>query len=272
MKGTNVAMIDYRNELIGQFNEIRGMINTLEKRKTRYKGLDDGKILVTSCRGVPQYYFRKNGDKKREYIKTARRDMIRLLIQRDYDEKLLRELKPLMKRMEAFIKGYDIGMIDRVYSGLCRGRKEMISPIRSTEEMRIEEWYNSFNGGKNSVEVAVAHKTIKGETVRSKSEKIIADYLYSMKIPYVYEPEFLLKDRRHIFPDFAIYSVRKDKTIYWEHLGLVNDPEYAVKNLKKLISYEKSGLVLGDTLLISLESAESPLDFEAVKKKLESAL
>ena len=78
-------MIDYRNELIGQFNEIRGMINTLEKRKTRYKGLDDGKILVTSCRGVPQYYFRKNGDKKREYIKSARRDMIRLLIQRDYD-------------------------------------------------------------------------------------------------------------------------------------------------------------------------------------------
>ena len=46
-------MIDYKNELIEQFNEIRGMINTLEKRKARYKGFEGGKILVTSCRGVP---------------------------------------------------------------------------------------------------------------------------------------------------------------------------------------------------------------------------
>lgn len=265
-------MIDYKNELIEQFNEIRGMINTLEKRKARYKGFEGGKILVTSCRGVPQYYFRKKCDKKREYIRSERKDVIRLLLQRDYDEKLLRELKSLMKRMEIFIKGYDIEIIDKIYMGLCRGRKEMISPIQLTEEMRIEEWYNKINGGKNSVEMAVAYKTIKGEAVRSKSEKIIADYLYSMKVPYVYEPEFVLKDKRHVFPDFALYSARKNKTIYWEHLGRVDDPDYAVKNFKKLIAYEKSGLVLGDTLLISTECAECPLDFETVKKKLEAVL
>jgi hypothetical protein len=82
----------------------------------------------------------------------------------------------------------------------------------------------------------------------------------------------VLKNGRHVFPDFALYCSSKNKTIYWEHLGLADDPGYAVKNLKKLIVYEKSGLVLGDTLLISIESAESPLDFEVIKKKLKLVL
>ena len=48
--------------------------------------------------------------------------------------------------------------------------------------------------------------TIKGERVRSKSEKIIADELYRYQIPYKYEfPLTLATHNRNIqlYPDFT---------------------------------------------------------------------
>lgn len=265
-------MIDYKKELREQLEEINVMIASIEKKIPKYKGLAEGSIRVTSCRGVHQYYFRKKGEAKKKYIESSKKDTVRLMLQREYDEKLLRELSNFKKRLESFLKFYDVGVIDRMYDGLCAGRKEMVIPIKTTTSMKLEELQKKTVGETNTIKTQTSYKTLKGEYVRSKSEKIIADYMYSMKIPYVYEPEFTLESGRHVYPDFAIYSIRKNKTLYWEHLGLVDNPEYAVKNFRKLIEYEKSGLVLGDTLLISAESAEIPLDFDIIKKKLDSVI
>ena len=61
-------------------------------------------------------------------------------------------------------------------------------------------------------------------------------------------------------------------TIYWEYLGLVSDADYAMKNYAKLESYERNGILLGDTLLVSMETAENPLDLALIRKKIETFL
>lgn len=265
-------MIDYTKEMKAQLREIRTMINKLEGRKSMYTGLEQGKIIVSKSNGSLQYYLRKLGEVKAKYIHSQNKEQVRLMLQREYDEKLIKELYKQEKRMERFLKNHDIARIDSIYENMCAGRKELVTPVKPTQEMRVNKWLDEHQGQKNTISAAPLYKTNKGEMVRSKSEKILADYFYNLKIPYAYESSFMLHDGRVVYPDFALYSVRKDKTVYWEHLGLVDNPEYAIKNIKKLIDYEKSGLILGDTLLLSAESAESPLNLEAIKKKVEAVL
>ena len=63
--------------------------------------------------------------------------------------------------------------------------------------------------------------TAKGERVRSKSEKILADYFYSRKIPYHYEKPLHLRGYGIVYPDFTLLSRKTRREVYWEHEGLV---------------------------------------------------
>ena len=60
--------------------------------------------------------------------------------------------------------------------------------------------------------------TDRGERVRSKSEKILADYFYRQGIPYKYECPLYLKGFRQVYPDFTFLSRRTGKEIYWERI------------------------------------------------------
>ena len=84
--------------------------------------------------------------------------------------------------------------------------------------------------------------TDRGERVRSKSEKILADYFYRQGIPYKYECPLYLKGFRQVYPDFTFLSRRTGKEIYWEHHGRLDDPLYAQNMVKKLQAYEKNGI------------------------------
>ena len=80
-------------------------------------------------------------------------------------------------------------------------------------------------------------KTKRGEYVRSKSEKILADLFYENGIPYQYEPAFRLINGKLVYPDFVLLNVRERKTFYWEHYGLASDETYSTKNIDKLCLY-----------------------------------
>jgi hypothetical protein len=84
------------------------------------------------------------------------------------------------------------------------------------------------------------HKTKRGETVRSKSEVIIADALASNNINYVYEKDLIINNQRKS-PDFTIQY--GGVTYYWEHLGMLNDSEYSYKWEKKKNWYRKNDIL-----------------------------
>ena len=54
--------------------------------------------------------------------------------------------------------------------------------------------------------------------------------------------------------------------MYWEHFGLLDDPDYLEKSLVKVIAYELSGYYPGDRLIISSETARQPLDMRLLEK------
>ncbi len=263
-------MRDYSFELQEQLNELASLRKIADKRLKALKNTEKGSLRVTTSHGYPQYYFKEEGSKTERYISTAEKDKIKSLVQCEYDKKVHDEIVSLEKRLRRFLSSYDISKLDKTYDKLCKGRKSFVVPIKPTQSMKVKDWYEQNKGMQNTFEIKNPFLTIKGETVRSKSEKIIADYFYNMDIPYVYEPKYTLVNGRTLYPDFALYNYRDNSTVYWEHMGLVDDTDYLSKNIKKIMLYEKNGLVLGQNLMISYESSDSPLDMNIIKEKLES--
>lgn len=260
-------MINYKNELNKQLQELKQLERVISNRQKQYKGIDEGYVRVSNCRGYYQYYYKKNRDEKERYIPKYEQSMLQLLIQRDYDEKAHKRITELISKLEKFIRKYDIDSINELYENLNDGRKELVEPICPTKEMIIEEWYSHHPGNRNSFERKYEFPTIRGELVRSKSEKILADYFYNKGIPYVCEPEIKLQSGKCVYPDFGILNVRLNKTLYWEHLGLIDQEGYASRNFEKLLDYEACGLILGRNLIITLETQERPLDIKVVDEK-----
>ncbi|MBQ3795241.1 MAG: hypothetical protein II842_02975 [Butyrivibrio sp.] len=274
-------MIDYTEELRKQLEELNLLLEEADNRLKKSWNIEEGKIRVCSSHGCPQYHFKAKGEEKERYIPTYEKDKIKALVQREYDRNIKKELESSRNKLQKFLKSYDINNIDAAYENLHQGRKSLITPIIPSQAMKIEEWYRNNPGNNNPFEKDVAFTTKRGETVRSKSEKILADAFLDYGIPYQYEPCYELANNffeenlynswgyvKRKYPDFVLLNVRKDKTIYWEHLGLIGELDYATRNFEKLMDYEKNGLILGDNLIVTLETLERPLDIKVVEEKI----
>ena len=265
-------MIDYSKELFEQKEEIERLIRAVTKQKEEYTGLPEGTIKVSPSGGRPQYFLRKERTAKAEYVPTKERELIAKLIKKEYAIRSLRELEEMKKCLQKFLDKYHPKALQRQYANLCEGRKVFVTPIELTDEMYVEKWFSEHLGEQNPFPEQGKYETEQGEYVRSKSEKILADTFYKMKVPYRYEAQLNLGLGRYVYPDFTCLNVRKRKTIYWEHLGLLNVDAYASKNHEKLALYEQNGILLGDNLMISFETADCPLNTAVLRKKIEAIL
>ena len=262
---------NYKRELEEQLKEIDTLIRLNNKNLSKLKKLPDDGVKASTVRGCDQYYLVDKKSGKRIYAGKEKRKLIQGVIQRDYALAVDKKLADLRKKLERFIAKYDISEVSALYENLPVARKHIVNPIIEPEDIYIEKWLLAYPGNQNSYPEEGLSQTNNGEMVRSKSEKIIADALEKYNVPYQYEPMLEL-GYNTIYPDFVTLNIRTRKTIYWEHLGIVADIEYATKNFKKIQGYEKKGYLLGRDLIITMESAEAPIDVKLVEKKIKEFL
>ena len=74
--------------------------------------------------------------------------------------------------------------------------------------------------------------------VRSKSEVIIANMLVDRDIPFKYEKPLYAADGTMYLPDFTVTF--RGETYYWEHVGMLDRPDYKAHWEKKQKWYEKN--------------------------------
>jgi hypothetical protein len=104
------------------------------------------------------------------------------------------------------------------------------APAQLSQAAPASRWLNG------EWEDGLKYKTRSGIRVRSKIEKIIADYLSSERIRFVYEPRLLLGEQ--LFrPDF--FLPRYD--LYYEHFGM-DTIDYLAATEAKLDAYRKADL------------------------------
>jgi len=104
-----------------------------------------------------------------------------------------------------------------------------------------------------------------GVRVRSKSESIIAGLLEANNISYKYEAPLHTDDQTY-YPDFTVWSAKDEQVLYWEHFGMVDDPEYESAMWKKLASYKAHGIVQWDNLLTTYETNANPFNAQKIQR------
>ena len=264
-------MESYSAQLKQQMKELETLIDKTERKTKNYLGLEHKSLRVSNRKNGYQYYIVEDNSNP-QFVRKKDKALAKKIAQRDYEEKTLKALRNQRYQINRFLHLYDSSAIENVYERMGGARKALVEPIVLSDEEYINNWIKKHVGEQNSFPEQGKFITEKGEYVRSKSEKIIADMFFKHGIPYCYEPVLELHGGKIVYPDFITLNVRKRRSYYWEHLGLVSDEDYATKNFSKLQLYEKSGYIIGNQVLISMESDTNPLDVRIIEKRIKDYL
>ena len=115
------------------------------------------------------------------------------------------------------------------------------------------------------------HASKRGEKLRSKAEVDIANELFahSDELLYFYElPIYIAALNKYFYPDFTIINLRTGEIWFWEHLGVMDNPEYASNSIYKINMYATEGIVLGKNLLLTMETKNQPLDYRLIQNNI----
>ena len=227
-----------------------------------------GHVKVRTVNGAAFYDFYLSSHDRHSMRYLRKKDgkdrrLIRELIQKGYDQKVLKKAKrelDLLIRVAAF---YEQGCAEELYEMLSPGRREFVHPIILTDEEYADYFQKMELKKKKPLQEGEGFKSQRGERVRSKSEVFIANTLLHRDRKYHYECAVEVIDHltgfpHTVYPDFYVLNPRTRKSYYWEHFGKCDDPAYVNDNINKLIDYRSAGITLGDNLIITLETKTSP--------------
>jgi hypothetical protein len=151
--------------------------------------------------------------------------------------------------------------ITLIYQGDPNELKQFADPERSETALRLTNLFAEpdlveTKPGK-FLERGLIHTTSRGDVVRSKSEALIAELLHGRKVDYAYERKLTFDDGSFRYPDFTIEDDDLGRTVYWEHLGMLNDSVYAERWAAKRKWYADHGVAeypaTGADMLVSTE-------------------
>lgn len=243
------------------------------QKQNDLKKAPDGTLRIAQRHGKPQFYVKNSkSDKKEKYLSGKLLETASRLAQKDYDYKLLTILAKQIAAIKAFRKNYTAHSLSQLYEKLVPSRKKLVVPVVIPDDEFVKFWLKEKHYGKDFKDDLPGYYTQQGERVRSKSEIIIADMLFNNGIPYKYEVPVELKHFGTVYPDFTCLDLKSRKEIVWEHFGMMDDPDYVKKTLKKLQDYTESGYIIGKNLIVTFESGEVPLSTKIVKKLIEEYL
>lgn len=247
--------------------EIKMLEHLVKDAELRLKSAPQGKLCVSAKgKGYECYLVeeeRKDGYKK-TYISVNEKELSAGLAQKEYDQKMIAYATKRISGIRKFLKLYEATSLDKLYDKIHLGRKNLIRKMYISDDEYARHWQHASYLKKKMQEDDREIYTEKGERVRSKSEKIIADKLYSLGIAYRYECQLKLAGNVILHPDFTILKMPERKEVYLEHLGMLDDGEYVDGAIWKLNVFEKNGIYLGERLFLTHETGKHPLNMRTL--------
>lgn len=226
----------------------------------------EGRLRISHTKGRPQYFFRKDPeDPDWTYIRKKDSSLAYDLAQKDYLLRLLRAAETELYHVEAALKNHHPDALVNAYLSLSPARRKLVRPCIQPKEVLIRNWLAYRYEPKPFSAADPEIFTEKGERVRSKSEKMIADKLALMGIPYRYEAPLILDRYTTIHPDFTLLHADAGREIYLEHNGMMDDSGYSIKAVRRINQYIRHGFFPGDGLLLTFETSSVSLDMRTVE-------
>ena len=255
-----------KEEIIRRIEELEEIIRVKEAALSH---APKGVINIASNDTRTQYLFKeKPSSKYRKYLKIEEVSLVHALCQKDYDEKILQAARKELKSLEYAIKNYPLLTCEDIYSHLNFHRQKHVTPIILPDEEFVKQWEQVDYPRMGFSEDYPEYYTDKEERVRSKTEIFIANALNKHNIPYKYECPLYLNGYGTVHPDFTVLNVRLRKEIYWEHMGMMDNPEYTETALQKIETYQKNDIFPGDRLILTHETSRHPLNSRIIEKMI----
>lgn len=247
----------------------------LEIVESRLQDPVSGRMEVVKRKNKAEFYKctgpGPDSVRTRTYLKHADIEEARRLAQAAYDKKALKIISGQIKAADAFLKRWDEDKLKTLYRRMAPERRQLIEPVEVDDETYAAQWLNKvYEPGRFDPDYPEIY-TNNGERVRSKSEKIIADELLRRNIPYLYEYPFIIEGRK-VRPDFYMLNVRTRKAFIMELLGMMDDPDYAKNNVRKLNSYAREGFIPGKNLILLYETQNQPVDMTVFRILMDTYL
>lgn len=196
-------------------------------------GLPPGKLICT--RNENRYKWFQSDGHSSSYIHKKNRPLAEQLAIKKYLSIREKELQHELKALEFYL---------RHHSESAGQAEQLLLDPRYPEQL--------------------IHRTASGIYVRSKSEAIISMFLYINKIPFRYEHALELGDII-VHPDFTIRHPVTGEYFYWEHFGMMDDPDYRENTFSKLERYSYHEIYPSMQLITTFETKESPLASDMVE-------
>lgn len=248
-------------------------INNRIRKLTPYTLVYPGKnIKITKDRDRVVYRIYDSFDKTTRYLSGKNTKMITELCNKRYAENAIRTLEQNLKAADKFLNAYS-GMeeyrLSESSNAIFRAFNRDIALDYAAER---ERWAAMEYVRNPYYEEHLIHPSVRGELYRSKSECLIADSLLECGLAYIPEHPLKLRNGNTIYIDFKILVPESFEIVYWEHFGLMDNPEYASKNSKRIVQLNDSGIITGKNLIITMETRDCPLSKPYVMSVIENQI
>ncbi|MBQ8084053.1 MAG: hypothetical protein IJ241_07720 [Clostridia bacterium] len=256
----------------------------IEELTRRIANAPPGHLVISKPKGSPVKYYQavfvvREGKRveQRTYIAKKDAGLQKALAEKGYHEMVLRSVKREHAVIKRFLKQFPSDCPETIFEKMADERKALVEPYWESTDAFVERWLNEEYPRKQFYKDDIYYVTERGERVRSKSELIIANWLYQHGIPYRYECALELWDpyesrRITIYPDFTLLDPATGKTFYLEHFGMMSDEQYFRAAMDRLALYEANGYYVGESLILSFESDKVPLDIRQLGRRLDHYL
>ena len=250
-------------------NEVVELKEEIKKVEKRLQKVPEGNLRISKKANKVECYYKNEEkeikekgkiNKKGRYIRKSEIELAKQIAQRDYDQAIVKNAKERVRAIESFLRRYNKTNLKSISEKLHPCRKELLDNLIISDKDYVAAWQSQTYTGKGFRNDEQVITTERGERVRSKSEKIIADKLYMLDIPYHYEQPLHLKSGVTIYPDFTILKMPEREEVYLEHFGMLDDLDYINKTFYKIKTYEKNNVYIGVNLFVTHETSRNPLN------------
>lgn len=258
--------------MISEISEIlRKRFNELEEiKKLCEKVISNspkGSLYFRVDHGFTRYYRNFDKESSRKYLGKNKIDEIKALENKNYYALLEKACLNLEEKLEDIIEILkDAKDPEQVFLLIDKKKTHLI------KEYSLKPGYALNKAAKIQFDMKVPENlnfvTKAGERVRSKSELIIANMLFDANIPYGYE----MSEVGNYRPDFTVLNEKTGKLYYWEHLGMLDNPDYLESSVIKLNNYAAKGYLPGKNLIVTFETVRCPLNTKHIEKLIKEYL
>jgi len=262
LKKMLLEQMDYENSLLEIFEH-------------ELKTMPEGSLCLKKVKGNSYIYYQNKKVSENRLLSPKNEEeayFIERIRRKFFIKKSIHQLRKNSKIMGELLGSFIPFDPGEIRNQLAPVYKEVqIIEWKSGMELALEKWKMENKDESFLYPEGLRHISSRGVRVRSKSETIIADLLDFKNILYKYEEPLNIKGQNFL-PDFTILRAFDNRIIYWEHFGMIYDPNYRMNMEAKLLAYGNSGIVPWDNLIMTFDSNEGSIDVSTISAIIDKML